>query len=204
VRGAAGSGDEPIDIRDDKFTEDNDGVVAGNVPVLIERNDFINAHDAAVHVVGAGAVVRGNHVSGGASMGIIGESARGAVIESNEIEGVTAYGVMLRNSANVVVRANRLHNCGYGIAFVLGDAHDVSSAVDNIIIEPRYNGIDVIGDSPNLRGNQVLRPRAYALHVEDFQPPSGQKTLSRPTLDGNSFSREPAQGAAAGIGSSSP
>ena len=201
VRGSVDSGDEAIDIRDNKFTEDGAGIVAGNVPVLIERNDFVNAHEAAVHIVGAGAVVRGNHLSGGASMGIMGESARGAVIESNEIEGVTAYGVMLRGSANVLVRANRLHNCGYGIAFVLGDPHDASTAIDNTIIEPKYNGIDVIGDSPNLRRNQVLRPHAYALHVEDFQPPNGQKAVSQPTLDGNNFGREPNQGAAVAAGS---
>ena len=61
------------------------------------------------------------------------------------------------------MRANRLHNCGYGLAFVLGDPHGVSTAIDNTIIEPKFNGIDVIGDSPNLRRNQVLRrPRLRA------------------------------------------
>ncbi len=46
-----------IDIRDNKFTEDGNAIVAGNIPVLVERNDFINAHEAAIHVVGAGAVI---------------------------------------------------------------------------------------------------------------------------------------------------
>ena len=163
VRSASDSHDEPIGIHDNKFTEDGIGIVAGNIPVLVERNDFINAHEAAVHVVGAGAVIRGNRINGGASMGIVGENARGAIIEDNELEGLTAYGVMVRGSSNILVRANRLHNCGYGLAFVLGDAHDVSTAVDNTIIEPKFNGIDVIGDSPNLRRNQVLaRPRVRA------------------------------------------
>ena len=125
------------------------------------------------------------------------ECARGAIIEDNELEGLTAYGVMVRGSSNTLVRANRLHNCGYGLAFVLGDPRSVSTAVDNTIIEPKFNGIDVIGDSPNLRSNQVLRAHAYALHVEDFQPPNGQKVVSQPFLDNNNFGNSPVKTSAA-------
>lgn len=191
VRSAPDSHDEVIGIHDNKFTEDGAGIVAGNIPVMIERNDFINAHEADVHIVGAGAVIRGNRINGGASMGIVAENARGAIIEDNELEGLTAYGVMVRGSSNTLVRSNRLHNCGYGLAFVLGDPRGVSSAIDNTIIEPKFNGIDVIGDSPNLRRNQVLRAHAFALHVEDFQPPNGQKVTSQPFLDNNNFGSSP-------------
>lgn len=191
VRSAPDSHDDVIGIHDNKFIEDAAGIVAGNIPVLIERNDFINAHESDVHVVGAGAVIRGNRINGGASMGIVAENATGAVIDDNEIEGLTAYGVMVRNSSNTLVRSNRLHNCGYGLAFVLGDKAKVSTAVDNTIIEAKFNGIDVIGDSPILRRNQVLRAHAYALHVEDFQPPNGQKVQSQPFLDNNNFGNSP-------------
>jgi parallel beta-helix repeat protein len=191
VRSAPNSKDDVIGIHDNKFTEDGAGIVAGNIPVMIERNDFINAHESDVHVVGAGATVRGNRINGGASMGIVAEGARGAIIDDNELEGLTAYGVMVRGSSNTLVRSNRLHNCGYGLAFVLGDSHSVSTAVDNTIIEPKFNGIDVIGDSPILRRNQVLRPHAFALHIEDFQPPNGQKVSSQPFLDNNNFGNSP-------------
>jgi parallel beta-helix repeat protein len=197
VRSAPDSHDDVIGIHDNKFTEDGNGIVAGNIPVLVERNDFINSLEAAVHLVGAGAVIRGNRINGGASMGIVAEGARGAVIEDNELEGLTAYGVMLRGSANTLLRANRFHNCGYGIAFVLGDPRSVSTAVDNTIIEPKFNGIDVIGDSPNLRRNQVLRAHSYALNAEDFQPPNGQKVVSQPVLDNNNFGNSPVKTSAA-------
>ena len=199
VRSAPDSRDEVIGIRDNKFVENGNAIVAGNIAVMVERNDFINSHEAAIHVVGAGATLRGNRINGGASMGIVGENARGAVIEDNELEGLTAYGIMLRGSSNILVRANRLHSCGYGLAFVLGDPHNVSTAVDNTIIEPKFNGIDVIGDSPNLRRNQVLRAHAYALHVEDFQPPGGQKVTSQPFLDNNNFGLSPSSGATAAV-----
>ena len=199
VRSAPDSHDDVIGIHDNKFTEDGNAIVAGNVPVLIERNDFINAHEADVHVVGAGAVIRGNRINGGASMGIVVENTRGTIIENNEMEGLAAYGVMVRGSSNTLVRANRIHNCGYGIAFVLGDPRNVSTAVDNTIIEPKFNGIDVIGDSPNLRGNQVLRAHAYALHVEDFQPPNGSKVLAQPFLENNNFANNPGSKTSASV-----
>jgi parallel beta-helix repeat protein len=191
VRSGPNSHDDVIGIHDNKFTEDGTGIVAGNIPVMVERNDFINDHETAVHLVGAGGVIRGNRINGGASMGIVAENVRGAIIDDNELEGLAAYGVMIRGSSNTLVRANRLHNCGYGLAFVLGDAQSVSTAVDNTIIEPKFNGIDVIGDSPILRRNQVLHAHAYALHVEDFQPPTGQKVQSQPFLDNNNFGNSP-------------
>ena len=192
VRGAPDSHDDVIGIHDNNFTQDGIGIVAGNIPVLAERNDFINAREADVHLVGAGAVIRGNRMNGGASMGIVAENARGAIIDDNELDGLAAYGVMVRGSSNTLVRANRLHNCGYGLAFVLGDARGVSTAVGNTIIEPKFNGIDVIGDSPILRRNQVLRAHVLALHVEDFQMPNGKKVQSQPFLDNNNFDSSPA------------
>jgi parallel beta-helix repeat protein len=191
VRSSAGGQDTAITIRDNKFTEDGNAIVAGNIPVLIERNDFINAHEAAIDLVGADAIVRGNQINGGAAMGIVGESASGAVIENNEIQGVGAYGVMLRRSSNMLVRDNRMNNCGYGLAFVLGDLKNVSHAVGNVILEPKFNGIDVVGDSPTLSHNQVLRAHAYALHVDDFQAPSGAKVASQPYLEDNNFGSSP-------------
>jgi parallel beta-helix repeat protein len=197
VRSTMDPRDAVITIRDNKFTENGNAIVAGNVPVLVERNDFINAHEAAVDIVGAGAVVRGNRINGGAAMGIVGENASGAVIENNEIESVTAYGIMLRRSSNILVRDNRLNNCGYGLAFVLGDLKNVSHAVENVIIEPKFNGIDVVGDSPKLTRNQVLRAHAYALHVDDFQAPDGQRVAAQPYLEDNNFGSSPIKTAGA-------
>ena len=187
VRGESGSRGDPLNVHDNHFSSEPTGIVAGNVPILVERNEFSNMHEAAVHLVGADAVVRGNRISGGESMGVVVENARGAVIDGNEIDGFKAYGIMVRGSANTLLRGNRLHNCGYGIAFVLGDSSAPSTAVENTIMEPKLNGIDVLGDSPILRRNKVLRPHGVSLHVEGFQPPGGQKVLAHPFLDNNTF-----------------
>lgn len=189
----------PFTVRDNRFDRDHAGIVAGNIPVLIERNELLGASDSAVHLIGSGAIIRGNRVSGGESFGIVAEGAREAVIEANELDGVAAYGIMVRGSSNTLVRGNRVHLCGYGLAFVLGDARNPSTAVDNVIIEPRYDGIDVVGDSPILRRNQVLRPHALALRVTDFQPPGDARTITAaPYLDGNEFAGATARVAANG------
>jgi parallel beta-helix repeat protein len=180
-RGAA------LAIRENRFTKERIGILTANVSVLLERNELIGSGEAAMQLTGAGAIARGNRISGGAAMGIVAENARGVVIEENEFDGLAAYGIMLKGSADTLVRGNRIHNSGYGLAFVLGNAQSPSTAIDNTIIEPRINGIDVIGDSPILRNNQVLRPRGLALKVIDFQPEDGQLVRSQPFLEGNNF-----------------
>jgi Right handed beta helix region len=197
VRGEPDARGAGISVRENRFSADRSGIVAANVAVLIERNDFSGGPEGAIHLLGSGAVVRGNHISSGPAMGIIAENAREAIIEANELDHLAAYGIMVRGSANILVRANRITGCGYGLAFVLGDQRNPSTAVDNTIIEPQFNGIDVIGDSPILRHNQVLRPHAFALHVTDFQPPTGEKVAAHPFLDGNNFR---AEGAALALG----
>jgi len=161
--------------------------------LLVERNEFANARDAAIHLIGAGAVIRGNQIRSGTAMGIVAENAGETVIDSNELEQFGTYAIMVRGSGNALVRANRIHNCGYGLAFVLGDPRRPSSAVGNTIIEPKFNGIDIIGDSPILRHNEVLRPHAFALHVLDYQTPGGQTVAARPFLEGNNFRADAVQ-----------
>jgi hypothetical protein len=178
-----------ITVRENHFTGDRSGVVAANVAMLVERNDFSDEAEAAVHLLGTGAVVRGNQVSGGPGMGIVAENGSGLVLEDNELDRLQAYGIMVRGSADVLVRANRVTNCGYGLAFVLGDPRRPSTAADNTIIQPQFNGIDVVGDSPILRHNEVLQPHAFALHVTDFQQPDGTKVPAHPFLDSNNFLR---------------
>lgn len=187
VRSAADRREPSISVRDNRFAKEPLGILAGNVAMLIERNEFRDSRNAAVQLIGEGAVVRSNRISGGNAMGIVAENARAAVVDDNELDHLEAYGIMVKGSSNTMVRGNRLHNCGYGMAFVLGDAANPSSAVENTIIEPRYNGIDIVGDSPILRRNKVLRPRVKALNVADFSAPDGRNIRAKPFLDNNTF-----------------
>lgn len=188
VNGDPGTGRDAIRVRDNHFTGNHGGVVAGNVPIVIERNDFSgNSPDAAVHLVGSGAVIRRNRIAGTGAMGIVAENARAALIEGNELTGLSSYAILLRSSAGAAVRDNRIASCASGMAFVLGDPLHPSTAVGNTIADPKLNGIDVIGDSPILRDNQVLRPHALALRVMDYAQAGGPRVRAQPSLQGNNF-----------------
>ncbi len=50
-------------------------MVAGNVPIVVEHNEFsLTGAEAAVHLIGADATIRDNHIVGPAALGIIAES----------------------------------------------------------------------------------------------------------------------------------
>ena len=186
----------PTIVRDNEFRDDRMGIVAGNLSLLVEENMFLDIRETAIHLIGEGVAVRANRISGTAAMGIVAENARGVVIEKNELDGLTAYGIMVRDSANTVVRANLIHNCAYGMAFVLGDVGNPSTAVDNSIVAPQYRGIDVIGDSPILRHNRVQQAGNLPLHVESFRHPDGSVSKAEPFREGNSFDEKEAAVAA--------
>jgi parallel beta-helix repeat protein len=189
VRSEPDSRGGAISIRDNRFNKERIGILTANVSMIVERNELLDSQEAAMQLMGTGAVARGNRISRGAAMGIVVENGQAVVIEDNEFDGIEAYGVMLKTSADTVIRKNRIHNSGYGLAFVLGNQRSPSSAIENTIIEPKFNGIDVIGDSPILRGNQVMRPRALALKITDYQPEGGgERIRSAPFLEGNNFS----------------
>jgi hypothetical protein len=188
VRGDPGTPGDVIQVHDNHFTGDYSGVVAGNIAIAIVHNQFAaNGPDAAVHLIGAGASVRDNRIAGPATMGIVGENARDALIEGNELTRLSSYALMLRNSAGAMVRANRVADCASGMAFVLGDPAHPSTVVGNTIADPKLDAIDVIGDSPVLRDNQVVRPHALALRVTDYAPEGGPSVRAHPTLQGNNF-----------------
>jgi hypothetical protein len=189
VRGDPGTpGDDAIHVRDNHFTDNHAGVVAGNIPIALEHNEFsANAPEAAVHLIGAGAAIRDNHIGGPAALGIVAEYAGSALIEGNELDGLSSYALMLRNSAGAIVRANRVTACASGLAFVLGDPEHPSKAIGNTIADPKLDAIDVIGDSPILTDNQVVRPRALPLRVMDYAQPGGQSVRAHPALQGNNF-----------------
>jgi hypothetical protein len=189
VRGDPGTpGDDTIHVRDNHFMDNHAGVVAGNIPIALEHNEFsANAPEAAVHLIGAGAAIRDNHIGGPAALGIVAEYAGSALIEGNELDGLSSYALMLRNSAGAIVRANRVTACASGLAFVLGDPEHPSKAIGNTIADPKLDAIDVIGDSPILTDNQVVRPRALSLRVMDYAQPGGQSVRAHPVLQGNNF-----------------
>jgi parallel beta helix pectate lyase-like protein len=184
---------DAIAVHDNSFNRDRISIVAGNIALTIQDNSFADAREAAVHLIGTGVQVRGNHITSGPAMGVIAEGTHGVVIEGNELANLAAFGILVKASGNARIQSNRIHHCGYGIGFVLGDQREPSTAIDNTIIAETYDGIDVLGDSPTLRRNKIVDARGKPIKVEDYRAPDGTATVSHPFMADNSITAASAE-----------
>ena len=186
-------GDTPIDpaanvtITANRFKGDRLSVVAANAPVTVEKNEFLANREAALLVLGSGIRVRDNQVRDGEGIGVIVNGAARALIEGNEISRNRALGVLVRASGGATVRGNRLYGNGYGLAFVLGDAGNPVMVSENAVLNHRYDGIVVIGDSPVVQRNRTLHNGQAGVRVLDISSRTAAKVLSVPFLDANTM-----------------
>jgi parallel beta-helix repeat protein len=176
-----------IHLQGNEFQADRIGVVAINLPLRIERNDFQRARESAVFLAGQGSLVRANRIRDGASIGIFADQTEGAVLESNEIDHNAAVGLLLRSGNNAIVRRNRVYANGYGMAVVFGQPGSGNLLAENLVLGQIYDAFYVVGGSPFLRDNVALRNRQAAIRILDFEPRTGPIVVASPLLKGNRF-----------------
>ncbi len=192
VRGSPDTGSgSGIVLRKNDFHRDRIGVVAGNVAITIESNLFADSQESALDLIGSGSVVRHNQINGGPAMGIVADHAHGVQIFANEFDRLGAYAIMVRDSSASVIQSNRIVSGAYGMAFVLGDTGSPNVAAANLIVDQKYDGIDLVGASPVLRANRIVQVGGQALHVADFQGPRGTPVISHPFLVANEITGGP-------------
>jgi parallel beta-helix repeat protein len=176
-----------VTIVSNRFKGDRLSVVAANAPVTVEKNEFLGNREAAMLVLGSGARVRENQVRDGEGIGVIVQGASRTLVEANEISRNRALGVLVRASGGATVRGNRLYGNGYGMAFVLGDSSNPVTVSDNAVLNQRYDGIVVIGDSPVVQRNRTLHNGAAGVRVLDVSSRSAATVLAVPFLEGNTM-----------------
>jgi len=177
-----------VELHGNRFEGDRLSVVLGNVPAIIENNEFVQAREAAVYLMGEGAIVRNNRIRNGAGIGVFADAAHGAVIEGNELDHNRALAVLVRSSRNARVENNRIYDNGYGIAFVLGEPQGPSTAIGNTLLSQQFDGLILIGDSPIIQGNRLVDNRLAALRILDYFPLRGTPVPSNPFLARNTVS----------------
>ena len=189
---------ERVELRGNRFEDDRLSAVIGNVPVAIEDNEFVQAHEAAIYLVGEGSIVRNNRIRNGRGVGIFADTAHGVVIEGNELDHNRSLAVLVRSTGNARVEHNRVYENGYGIAFVLGEHQRPSTAVENSLLSQQYDGMVLIGDSSIIKGNRLVANRVAGLRILDYFPLQGAEVPSNPFLASNTLSgnklNEPAHG----------
>ncbi len=168
-----------------QFEQDRISLVLANTPVEVENNDFVGARDAAIVLLGQGAVVRRNRIRQGTGVGLIADDTDGVVIDGNEVDHNQAIGILVRSSGDALVRSNRLHANGYGLAFVFGRGRTPNVGAENTILRHTYDGVITIGDSPVLRDNAVLNGSLAGLRILDFYSATGARIASDPLLQRN-------------------
>jgi parallel beta-helix repeat protein len=174
-----------LELRSNHFEGDRLSIVAGNIAALIEDNEFVKARETALYLTGQGAIVRGNRIRNGAAIGIFAHTTQGTVIENNEVDHNQTLAMLVRSAESTLVQNNRVYNNGYGIGFVLGRPGHPSTASDNTLLSQQFDGIILIGDSPILRGNQLINNKDAGLRILDFLPSNGPKVSAVPFLADN-------------------
>jgi nitrous oxidase accessory protein NosD len=183
--GAAGStdsGEAAASLTDNAFLRNGNGLVIGNEPMLIEHNRFVDTKQIALLVLGGSATIRGNDIRNSGSIGISINGGRDVAILDNEIGDAPGIAIMLRSSSGLVER-NTLHSNAYGIVSLLSTSSTLVIE-GNLIFSNSADGLTVIGGSPQLNRNRIMRNRLAGLRVFDLVEPSARHP-GRPTLNGN-------------------
>jgi parallel beta-helix repeat protein len=167
------------------FKEDRLSVVLGNVSALVESNQFTRAREVAVYLMGEGAIVRGNRISGGSGIGIYAHTTQGTVIQNNEIDHNSKMAVLVHSASNNLVENNNVYSNGYGIASVLGSRTQPNVVAHNLLLNHQLDGIILIGGSPVIRGNNMMSNQLAGLRILDYLPAAGSRVNSEPFLTAN-------------------
>jgi hypothetical protein len=83
------------------------------------------------------------------------------------------------------VIANNLYQNGYGVVLMEGSALSPNTVADNLIADQMGDGILLIGSSPIVSGNSVLRNHHAGLRLSSLRLGSGATRLPTPLLTNN-------------------
>ena len=174
-----------IHIADSEFLEDAMGLVAINVASRLERNAFQHQRSAAVHASGGRTFIVGNRIQSGRGFGIYAERLQSGHISGNEIARNCSGGMMLRDVGNTEVLANEVYQNGYGLVVMEGPLVSPNNVTNNLIADQIGDGLLLIGASPIVSRNQILRNRKAGLRFSSLRGQSGSTRTSRPLLTDN-------------------
>jgi parallel beta-helix repeat protein len=195
---AGSAGGASLIVRDNEFTNDRISVVLINMPGELVNNRMLGAKEVSLYLMGGAGVVRKNRIQSGAGVGVFADESQGIIIEGNEVDRNRFVGMILRGGRNSLVRGNRVYLNGYGIATVFGEAGHPHVVSENLILSQGYDGLYVVGGSPILRNNRVLKNKAAGVRILDFVSRRRAPISAHPLLSGNELEQnllnEPVRG----------
>lgn len=174
-----------IHIMDSRFFNDAIGLVAINVTSRVERNGFEQEGSAGVHASGGRAFINGNQIQAGRGFGIYAERLESGYISRNEMARNCNGGMLLRDVGNTQVVSNELYQNGYGVVVMEGPLATPNNVANNLIADQVADGLVLIGASPIVSRNQVVRNRKAGFRFSSLRVDSGTMRTPAPFLADN-------------------
>ncbi len=174
-----------IQIADSRFVRDAAGLIAINVTSRIERNRFDDEEGTAVHASGGRAFIGSNQIRSGKGFGIYAERLESGYITRNEIARQCSGGVLLRDASNTRVTSNQLYQNAYGVVVMEGPGVSPNYVADNLIADQIGDGLLLVGASPIVSRNQLLRNRQAGLRLSTLTTEGGKARAPSPLLEDN-------------------
>jgi hypothetical protein len=141
-----------------------------------------------VHLSGGRAVVSDNTILAVRGFGIYAERLDSGLISRNEIARSCNGAMLLRDAGNMQIVGNQLYQNAYGVVLLGGSARSPNTVVDNLITDHFGDGVLLIGSSPIVNRNSVLRNRHAGLRLSSLTLPSGVTLIPAPLLTANVLS----------------
>jgi hypothetical protein len=174
-----------VQIADSRFLRSAIGLVAINATARVERSKFADHDDAAIHASGGRMYISENQIHQGKGFGIYAERLQSGYITGNEIARNCNGGMLLRDVSNTRVMSNQLYQNGYGAVLMEGPLVSPNYVADNLIADQIGDGLMLIGASPIVSRNQLLRNRKAGVRLSSLRLPSGSLREPTPLLTEN-------------------
>jgi nitrous oxidase accessory protein NosD len=174
-----------LSIHDNRFTNDESGLVLVNRPATIEDNTFEGVHDTAVFASGGRALIRANHIRSGHGFGVMLDRAASSVVYRNEIAHNCSGGVMVREGRNTEVVSNDLYRNGFGIVMFEGPKISPNTVADNLVADHVGDGLVLIASSPLVRRNRLFKNAHAGVRLAALVRRDGEYRDADPLLEGN-------------------
>jgi len=173
-------------------------MVLANLPLTVERNEFVGSSHNAITLLGGQLTLRANKVRGARGAAVFLDGADHVVIADNEIGDNPGTGIFVRAAAGGVVQHNRIYRNNYGIVEVYGKQGPPLTLEDNLIFSQHLDGVLIIGASPVIRANRTVNNSGAGIKLLDAVPHTGARIRSTPLLEGNVVAGNATDGIARG------
>jgi nitrous oxidase accessory protein NosD len=177
-----------LQLADNVFTGDRDGVVLANLGAILERNHFIGSLRNAITVLGNDVTLRGNRIREAAQNGILIDSADHVTVTDNEIGRSPGTGIMIKNSSAISVDRNRIYGNAYGIVQMLDSHGAPPTLAHNLLFSQKIDGLLIIGASPVVLDNRAINNAGAGIKVLNVLHQGHVSVEAQPLLTGNSTS----------------